>query len=74
MLKYIGHKGRIFFVYVTAYLPDLIEVETYEYLGKCIKSISKFPIFHSSSRFRDYQIHLERVIYTVTREDMDYYV
>ena len=74
MLKYIGHKGRIFFVSITTYLPNLTEVETYEYLGKCIKSISKFPIFYSSSSSRDYKIHLEKVIYTMTREDMDYYV
>ena len=71
---YYGHKGRIFFVYAKTYPPSLTEVETYEYLGKYIKSISKFPIFYSSSSSRDYQIHLERVAYTMTREDMDYYV
>ena len=71
---YFGYKGRIFFVYTTTYPPSLIEVETYEYLGKCIKSISKFPVFYSSSSSKDYQAHLERVAYTMTREDMDYYV
>lgn len=69
-----GDKGRVFYICLTPYPPNMIEVEICEYFGRYVKRLGcSYPVFYNSISSMDYQNYLKWIAYIMTKEDLNCY-